>query len=66
MLGVIRSLFMGSGSQLVATLQTNDSVTRGKETYPSPFAYQVTQGTINALTAAAVVISLALPDKKRN
>jgi len=66
MLGVIRSLFMGIGSQLVATLLAIDSVTRGKETYPSPFAYQVTLGTIIALTAAAVVVSLALPGKKRS
>jgi hypothetical protein len=43
-----------------------DSVTHGKETYPSPFAYQVTLGAIIALTAAAVVVSLALPGRKRS
>jgi hypothetical protein len=66
MLGVIRSLYMGIGSQLVATLLAVDSVTRGAKTYPSPFAYQVTLGAIIALTAAAVAVSLALPDKKRS
>ena len=64
MLGVIRSLFMGIGSQLVATLLAVDSVTNGRETYPSQLAYQVTLGAIIALSLAAVAVSLALPGRK--
>ncbi|WP_189542567.1 MFS transporter [Novosphingobium arvoryzae] len=64
MLGVIRSLFMGIGSQLVATLLAIDSVTNGRETYPSPFAYQVTLDAITALSFGAVLVSLALPGRK--
>lgn len=61
MLGVIRSLFLGIGSQLVATLLAVDSVTRGRETYPSPFAYQLAVGVIIALSVAAMLVSLAIP-----
>ena len=40
MLGVIRALFMGVGSQLVTTVLALESVTQGAERYPSPQAYQ--------------------------
>lgn len=66
MLGVIRSLFMGIGSQLVATLLAVETVTNGKETYPSPFAFQVTLGAIIALSLGAVAVSLALPGRKKD
>lgn len=64
MLGVIRSLFLGIGSQLVATLLAVDSVTRGREIFPSPFAYSLTIGMIIALSVAALLVSLALPRGK--
>lgn len=64
MLGVIRALFMGVGSQVVATLLASDSVVRGAETYPSPHAYQLAVIAIIVLTAGATVISTGLPGRK--
>ncbi|WP_374282963.1 MFS transporter [Novosphingobium sp.] len=65
MLGVIRSLFMGVGSQMVATLLASDSVTRGAERYPSPDAYHLALYAIIALTLGATAISLMLPKRGR-
>lgn len=63
MLGVIRALFMGIGSQLVATLLASDSVTRGGQTYPSAQAYQLAAWAIIVLTAGATALALALPGR---
>lgn len=65
MLGVIRSLFLGIGSQLVATLLALDSVTRGKESYPSPQAYHYAVIGIIMLSLGAVAVSLLLPTSRR-
>lgn len=65
MLGVIRSLFMGVGSQLVATALAWDQVTRGSETYPSPTAFKLAMGVIVLLTLGAVVVSFALPGRAK-
>lgn len=64
MLGVIRALFMGVGSQLVATVLASDSVTRGSESYPSPAAWHLAARLIIVLTAGATALALALPGKK--
>lgn len=64
MLGVIRALFMGVGSQLVTTVLALESVTQGAERYPSPQAYQWAVMLIVALTAGATVVALALPGPK--
>ena len=64
MLGVIRALFMGVGSQLVATILALDSVTNGVESYPSPQAYQWAVIAIIALSATATLVALALPGRK--
>lgn len=64
MLGVIRALFMGVGSQLVATILALDSVTKGVESYPSPQAYQWAVIAIIALSATATLVALALPGRK--
>lgn len=61
---VIRQLFMGVGAQLVTTLLASDSIARGTERYPSPYAYQLTLWTIIGLCMAAVLVSLALPGGK--
>lgn len=64
MLGVIRALFMGVGSQLVTTVLALESVTRGSESYPSAQAYQMALLLIVALTAAATIVSFALPGRR--
>lgn len=64
MLGVIRALFMGVGSQLVTTMLALDSVSRGAETYPSPHAYQWAVTMIVVLTAAATLVASLLPGRK--
>jgi MFS family permease len=64
MLGVIRALFMGVGSQLVTTVLALDSVSRGAETYPSPHAYQWAVTMIVVLTAAATLVASLLPGRK--
>lgn len=64
MLGVIRALFMGVGSQLVTTVLALESVTRGAERYPSPQAYQWAVMLIVALSAGATLVALALPAAK--
>lgn len=61
LLTVIRQLFMGIGAQMVTTLLAADIVRRGDESYPSPFAYDITVAVIAALCAAAVLTALALP-----
>lgn len=61
MLTVIRQLFLGIGAQMVATLLAVDVVTRGSETYPSPFAYQLTIMVIIGLCLAAILVAFALP-----
>ena len=66
MLGVIRGLFMGVGSQIVTTLLALDSVTRGAERYPSPEAYHWALFAIIGLTAAATAVSLALPKRRQD
>jgi len=58
---VIRQLFMGIGAQMVTTLLAVDIVRRGKESYPSPFAYDITVIVIAALCTAAVLVALLLP-----
>lgn len=62
-LGVIRGLFSGVGSQLVTTILALDSVTRGTERYPSPQAYHWALIAIILLTASATAVSLALPKR---
>jgi MFS family permease len=64
MLGVIRALFMGVGSQLVTTALALESVTRGAESYPSAQAYQMALLLIVALTLAATIVSFALPGRR--
>lgn len=61
LIAVIRQLFLGVGAQLVATLLAVDSVTRGAERYPSPFAYQLALGAIIACSVIAMLVALALP-----
>ena len=61
LLTVIRQLFMGIGAQMVTTLLAVDIVRRGKESYPSPFAYDITIIVIAALCTAAVLVALLLP-----
>lgn len=63
MLGVIRALFMGIGSQLIATLLAYDSVTQSGTSYPSPLSYRLAIVAIIALTVAATLVALALPKK---
>jgi len=64
MLGVIRALFMGVGSQLVTTVLALESVTQGAERYPSPQAYQWAVVLLVALSAGATLVALLLPGKK--
>lgn len=61
MLTVIRQLFLGIGAQMVATLLAVDVVSRGSETYPSPFAYQLTIMVIIGLCLVAILVAFALP-----
>lgn len=61
MLTVIRQLFLGIGAQMVTTLLAVDVVRRGDETYPSPFAYDLTVIVIIALCLAAIAVAFALP-----
>ena len=61
MLTVIRQLFLGIGAQMVTTLLAVDVVTRGSETYPSPFAYQLTIMVIIGLCLVAILVAFALP-----
>lgn len=61
LLTVIRQLFMGIGAQMVTTLLAVDIARRGKESYPSPFAYDITVIVIAALCTAAVLVALLLP-----
>ena len=63
MLGVIRGLFMGIGTQMVTTILALDSVTKGAERYPSPQAYHWALFAIIGLTAAATAVSFALPTR---
>jgi MFS family permease len=58
---VIRQLFLGIGSQLVATLLAVDTVTRGAERFPSPYAYRITVIAIIAVSLIATAVCLALP-----
>lgn len=61
MVGVIRALFMGVGAQLVTTLLAVERVTQGAASYPSPHAFHLALLAILLLTAAATLVSLALP-----
>lgn len=61
MLTVIRQLFLGIGAQMVTTLLAVDVARRGEETYPSPFAYDLTVIVIAALCVAAILVAFALP-----
>jgi len=45
----------------VTTLLAVDVMTRGTETYPSPFAYQLTITVIIALCILVILVALALP-----
>lgn len=58
---VIRQLFLGIGAQLVTTLLAVETIARGAERYPSPFAYQLTVAAIIAVSLLATVLCLALP-----
>lgn len=64
MLGVIRALFMGVGSQLIATLLALDSVKQGSQIYPSPTAFQYAVIAIILLTAGATAVALLLPRRE--
>jgi hypothetical protein len=66
MLTVIRQLFLGIGAQMVTTLLAVDVVRRGDETYPSPFAYDLTVVVIVALCIAAILVAFALPRNFRS
>ena len=46
---------------MVTTLLAVDIARRGKESYPSPFAYDITVIVIAALCTAAVLVALLLP-----
>ncbi len=61
MLTVIRQLFLGIGAQMVTTLLAVDVVRRGKEVYPSPFAYDLTVTVIIAICVLAILTAFALP-----
>ncbi|HMP46474.1 MAG TPA: MFS transporter [Sphingopyxis sp.] len=61
LLTVIRQLFMGIGAQMVTTLLAVDIVRRGSETYPSPFAYDLTVGVIVGVCILAILTAFALP-----
>lgn len=61
MLTVIRQLFLGIGAQMVTTLLAVDVVNKGTETYPSPYAYQLTIIAIIALCGLAILVAFALP-----
>lgn len=61
LLTVIRQLFLGIGAQLVTTLLALETVTRGSERYPSPYAYQITVAAIIAVSLIATAVCLALP-----
>lgn len=61
MLTVIRQLFLGIGAQMVTTLLAVDVVNKGTETYPSPYAYQLTIIAIIALCVLAILVAFALP-----
>jgi MFS family permease len=65
MLGVVRALFMGVGSQLVTTVLALETVARGAERYPSAEAYQWAVMMIIGLTAAATLTAFALPGRRR-
>ena len=60
-LTVIRQLFLGIGAQMVTTLLAVDVVRRDHETYPSPFAYDLTVTVIIGLCVAAILVAFALP-----
>lgn len=61
MLTVIRQLFLGVGAQMVTTILTVDVIRRGNESYPSPFAYDLTVGVIVAMCVIAACVASALP-----
>jgi hypothetical protein len=58
---VVRGLFLAVGAQMVTTLLAVDTVSRGTERFPSPFAYQLTTMVIIGVCALATLICLALP-----
>ncbi|MEP7351560.1 MAG: MFS transporter [Sphingorhabdus sp.] len=61
MLGVIRALFMGIGSQIIATLLAYDTMVQGGAHYPSPMVYRLAVLAIIGLTLGATIVALALP-----
>lgn len=63
MLGVVRALFMGIGSQIIATLLAYESVVQGSAHYPSPLAYRLAVLAIIGLTVGATLVALALPKR---
>lgn len=60
-LTVIRQLFLGIGAQMVTTLLAVDTVQRGKESYPSAFAYDLTVVVIAVICSGAILVAFALP-----
>lgn len=65
LLTVIRQLFMGVGAQMVTILLATDVIRRGAQSFPSPWAYDLTVAVIAALCSAAVLTALALPRHHR-
>jgi hypothetical protein len=65
LLTVIRQLFLGIGAQLVTTLLALDSVVRGGQSFPSPWAYQLTIVAIIGVCVAATALCFALPVARR-
>ncbi|MDP3677407.1 MAG: MFS transporter [Novosphingobium sp.] len=58
---VLRQLFLGIGAQLVTTLLALDTIARGAEHYPSPWAYRLTVVAIIGVCLIATALCLALP-----
>jgi MFS family permease len=65
LLTVIRQLFLGIGAQLVTTLLALDSVVRGGQRFPSPWAYQLTIVAIIGVCVLATALCFALPAARR-
>ena len=62
---MIRQLFLGIGAQLVTTLLALDSVVRGGQRFPSPWAYQLTIVAIIGVCVLATALCFALPAARR-
>jgi MFS family permease len=65
---VVRHLFNAIGSQLMAVLLATATVADplgGSARYPAPSAFELVLALISALSALALIASLALPRRRR-